>query len=185
MDKEAKSKTFLPACHFPLLGGFKTAKQWQSQTSQQRTHSQSPSPVLFTQLHLPRTETWEWPHLPLSCLWFTALASNEADKCSTCQQKARMNKLNCSKGSIQTTLFKQAILVSIIYYLQHLERVLLLKVTQIPDSHTQRRKKPKQFFFNFSCHTWFFFSFSLTQYWNTNWVPPEHTWNSYNILSVN
>lgn len=127
-------------CRFPLLGGFKTAKQRQSQTSQQRTPSQNSSPVPFAQLHLARLETCNWLHLPLSHLQFTALASNKADKGSVCQQKARMNNLNHTKGSIQITLLKHAILVSIIYYLQHLEHVLLLKVkTQIPGSHTPKR----------------------------------------------
>lgn len=69
VDKEAEYKTFIsPSASFPTAWDFKTAKELQNQTSQHRTSSQNQSPAPFAQLHLPRMDTWAWPHPPLNCL---------------------------------------------------------------------------------------------------------------------
>ena len=141
VDKEAESKTFISPCaSFPITWDYKTAKQLQNQTSQHRTSSQNPSPVPFAQLPLPRMGDMRLASPPFKLLMIYCISFQQGRQGQLCQQKARMNNLNSTKGSIQTSLFKQAILMSVIYYLQHLEHVLLLKVnTQMLDSHTQRR----------------------------------------------
>lgn len=69
VDNEAEYETFISPCaSFPTACDFKTAKELQNQTSQHRISSQHQSPAPFAQLHLPRMDTWAWPHPCLSCL---------------------------------------------------------------------------------------------------------------------
>lgn len=174
VDKEAESKTFISPCMlFPITWDFKTAKQLQSQTSQHRNSSQNLSPVPFAQIHLPGMDTWHWPHLPLSCLWFTALASNKADRGSCVSKRLEWTTLTPPRAA-----YKQA-------YLNKQSWCQLFIICSIwntcycsRSTHKCWRVTPKEerkslgYYF----HT-LFLSVYLTQYHNNNWVPPEYSWN--------